>query len=166
MPSTKRPLAQANANVILPMQKKNKEKSEPFNNDYESKTKGELMEILKERAMSSSGTKEMLIRRLRVSEGYAAPDNVGETGRRKSARIEAAGRNAKSLEDRERRLETAGVVKNVDDQTNSVRRLQLQNGCDKTREDRVARVAEEATDAEKNDKGIRNYMSTWMLGNG
>ncbi|RAL64508.1 hypothetical protein DID88_001983 [Monilinia fructigena] len=39
MPSTKRALAQANTNVILPPQKQNKEKCVPSNNDYESKTK-------------------------------------------------------------------------------------------------------------------------------
>ncbi|KAI9642994.1 hypothetical protein NHQ30_008728 [Ciborinia camelliae] len=105
MPATKRALAQADTNAILPPKKKNK-KHVVSGSNYESKSKEELVEILKGRFMPSNGTKEMLIRRLRENEGHVAPINSGKTERRKSARIEAVNHNAKILEGCEEGLKT------------------------------------------------------------
>ncbi|TGO57684.1 hypothetical protein BCON_0063g00420 [Botryotinia convoluta] len=83
MPPTKRPLAQADTNAILPPKKKLKEKDVTLSDDHGSKTKGELMEMLKERSMPSNGTKDVLIQRLRDNEGHVAVKDPGKTERRK-----------------------------------------------------------------------------------
>ncbi|KAF7896176.1 hypothetical protein EAF00_006191 [Botryotinia globosa] len=112
MPPTKRPLAQANTNVILPPKKKQKEKDVILSDDHASKSKGELMGMLKERSMPSNGTKDVLIQRLRDNDGHIAPMDSGKTERRKSARIDAAEQSAKIMERREEGLKDLWTVKN------------------------------------------------------
>ncbi|KAF7940809.1 uncharacterized protein EAE97_006995 [Botrytis byssoidea] len=112
MPPTKRPLAQADTNVILPPKKKQKEKDVTLIDDHASKSKGELVELLKERSMPSNGTKDVLIQRLRDNDGHVASRDSGKTERRKSARIDAAEQSAKMKERREEGLKDLWTVKN------------------------------------------------------
>ncbi|KAF7946597.1 hypothetical protein EAE96_009592 [Botrytis aclada] len=112
MPPTKRPLAQADTNAILPRKKKQKEKDVTLDDDHASKTKAELVEILKERSMPSNGTKDVLIQRLRDNEGHVVVKNSEKTERRKSARIDASEHSAKITERREKGLKDLWTVKN------------------------------------------------------
>ncbi|KAF7918948.1 hypothetical protein BELL_0596g00080 [Botrytis elliptica] len=112
MPPTKRPLAQADTNVILPPKKKHKEKNVTLSDDHASKSKGELVEMLKDRSMPINGTKDVLIQRLRDNDGHVALMDSGKAERRKSARIDAAEQSAKINERREEGLKDLWTVKN------------------------------------------------------
>ncbi|TGO28146.1 hypothetical protein BPAE_0031g00110 [Botrytis paeoniae] len=112
MPPTKRPLGQADTNAILPPKKKHKEKDVTLSDDHASKSKGELVEMLKERSMPSNGTKDVLIQRLRDNEGHVAAKDSGKTERRKSARIDAAEQSVKITERREEGLKDLWTFKN------------------------------------------------------
>jgi hypothetical protein len=98
MPRAKRALAEADPNAtLLPAPKHAKstkttkigkpiviEEDVSAKPDYESKSKEELVAILKERSMPSTGTKEMLIRRLRDNENYGSPTTQKVDSRRVS----------------------------------------------------------------------------------
>ncbi|PQE09244.1 hypothetical protein CJF32_00010696 [Rutstroemia sp. NJR-2017a WRK4] len=94
MPRAKRALAEADSNAtLLPSPKHAKitkttkkpivvEENAPAKPDYESKSKEELVAILKERLMPSTGTKEMLIRRLQDNENDGSPMTPKVSSRR------------------------------------------------------------------------------------
>ncbi|TGO67727.1 hypothetical protein BOTNAR_0036g00020 [Botryotinia narcissicola] len=112
MPPTKLPLAQVDTNVILPPKKKQKETDAILSDDHASKSKGELVELLKERSMPSNETKDVLIQRLRDNDGHVAPMDPGKTERRKSARIDASEQRTKITQRREEGLKDLWTVKN------------------------------------------------------
>ncbi|CCD56656.1 hypothetical protein BofuT4_P144640.1 [Botrytis cinerea T4] len=101
MPPTKRPLAQADMNAILPPKKKHKENGVIPGDGHTSKTKGELVEMLKERSMPSNGAKDVLIQRLRDNEEYVAAKGSGK-----------AEHSARIMERREEGLKDLWNVKN------------------------------------------------------
>ncbi|PQE26766.1 hypothetical protein CJF31_00003462 [Rutstroemia sp. NJR-2017a BVV2] len=120
MPRAKRALAEADSNAtLLPSPKHAKitkttktgkpivvEEDVSAKPDYESKSKEELVAILKERLMPSTGTKEMLIRRLQDNENDGSPTTPKVSSRKVADHSPAPAVTHQSKADEEAALPT------------------------------------------------------------